>query len=189
MGERVRNNLHPPLQTGQCLQKSPSSLIYQSDPDKIPFINRNKYFLPIIFILLVLTLGIITKKDSLVDFYQDVVSENLDYSPIPDYDLNDPNEEFTIREDNIGNYMLHVYNRNNKLEYNLPPFITKNQPSYYVGESKVDLEPYVGKTISIKGHFAIKTTDTQCMAGRCHKLFSHGGKASVVNIDAVSIKP
>lgn len=48
--------------------------------------------------------------------------------------------------------------------------------AYYIGNSAIDLAPYVGKTVKIKGDFPKNAfdneTNEQCIKGTCHPIFT-----------------
>lgn len=76
------------------------------------------------------------------------------------------------------------------LGYHLPGKSTKHDITY-VGKSKVNLEPYIGKTVHIIGRFPLQpsdpTTTMQCIQDKCHQLFKDtNGSTWAVDIDAVT---
>lgn len=59
----------------------------------------------------------------------------------------------------------------------------------FIGNSQVDLEPFLGKSLKIKGSFRRTFTNEQCIINNCHKLSPYPEfRAAVVDIEAVEVK-
>ena len=59
--------------------------------------------------------------------------------------------------------------------------VVHNNDEVYVGNSKVALDPFVGKRVIIKGKYSGRIGDKQCIVTTCHPL---GG--AMIDIDSVS---
>ncbi len=97
------------------------------------------------------------------------------------FQFDDPNASYKIeRMDSGKNYVVAVYYNNN----------TRYPLTYsYVGNSHVDLSPYVGHEVHVVGKWPRYIADipnnrnTQCIAARCHKILDdHKYKVTVGNI-------
>ncbi len=111
------------------------------------------------------------------------LSKSTSEPPAPPPNWNSSNSSYKIVKE--GKHYLVAYT------------IDGNSGKYYVGNSKVNLENYVNKNVKINGSFpqtwTDNTTNTQCVAGNCHKIFEpkfwqgQNPETSVIHIDTVKV--
>jgi hypothetical protein len=93
------------------------------------------------------------------------------------------------------NIQLTVIKRNNNflIAYSLHDVIG----DYYVGQSAVQLEPFINKRVKIEGDFPANAfdneTNTQCISNTCHQIFlpkpweNKNQTASTIHISAIQL--
>ena len=142
-----------------------------------------------------------------------------DRTPSPTFSFNDPQAYYIIRKDRFDNYWISYDNLqrddqiikfptligevslekyNNLYTMNVDTSIDRSKKpdrlgttiSMFIGNSKVELEPFLGKPLKIKGSFRKTYSDTQCIVEKCHKFSTRQPytKAAVVDIESISSK-
>lgn len=126
---------------------------------------KKKYF------LIVLT-AIIIVVAFIFFFVSSAVNSKPDTAPVF-FDLDDSTADFSIKKtDNTDpNYPNYWVVRNTRHTYEV-----------LVGNSKVELDSFVGKKIVIKGNYSGRVGNQQCIVNKCHPI---GGKSAMIDIDSI----
>ncbi|GAA5154297.1 hypothetical protein GCM10023321_25870 [Pseudonocardia eucalypti] len=88
----------------------------------------------------------------------------------------DPHAVYRIEKDGDSNYLL---------AYTAHWLGMERAGTLLIGQSTVELAPYVGKPIRFQGSVNYNATQ-QCIRNRCHKLFGPSEKGAAINIERVS---
>lgn len=84
------------------------------------------------------------------------------------FSLNDPKAYYLIK-------------KTDGTDRNYPNYwVVHNNDEVFVGNSKVDLDPFVGKRISIKGNYSGRIAKQQCIINKCHPL-----TGAIIDIDSI----
>lgn len=138
-----------------------------------------------------------------------------DRAPGPWFSFDESNAYYSVKKDELNNYWL-VYSNEKRNDQGITfnfgfskIFLRKddkfssvtvanpevqetdlkmNNGSMYIGNSKVELDPYLGKSLRIQGSFRKTYTNTQCISGKCHQIFTDPKiKAAVIDIKSIKV--
>lgn len=84
------------------------------------------------------------------------------------FTLNDPTANYSIKKTDNADPNYPNY------------FVVHNTDEVFVGNSQVELDPFVNKKIVIQGSYSGRVGNQQCIVNKCHPL-----KGAMIDIDSI----
>ncbi|MFH1535816.1 MAG: hypothetical protein ABIC96_01965 [Patescibacteria group bacterium] len=86
------------------------------------------------------------------------------------FSLDDPTAYYSIKKTDSINFNYPIY------------LVVHNNDSVFVGNSKIELDPFVGKKVIIKGDYSGRIGKQQCIVNKCHPL-----EGAMIDIESIKL--